>query len=103
MRDRSEAGTTLLEALVVTAIVALIGGLAFPAIDRQLDAWRFASAERGLYADLGRARTLALQSAEPARIIATDDGYAIVGASRFMIARNMVAAVQPPNGPTKAQ
>jgi len=87
MRDSGDAGTTLLEALVVMAVVALIGGLAFPAVDRQLGAWRFASDARRLAADLDHARALARRGDNPARVVATGTGYAVTRIARVDLER----------------
>lgn len=99
MRDSGDAGTTLLEALVVMAVVALIGGLAFPAVDRQLGAWRFASDARRLAADLERARALARRGDDPARIIATGAGYAVTREARVdferMLPQSRVSLATP--------
>lgn len=60
-RDGAD-GFTLLEALVAVAIVALIGGLAFPSVDRMLDGARFASARTSLAGVVAAARAQAVRT-----------------------------------------
>lgn len=60
------AGFTLFEMLVVLAIAALIGTLAFPAVERARGAMAFTDALGRVEAALNSARARALRTGEPA-------------------------------------
>jgi general secretion pathway protein H len=55
-----EAGFTLIEMLVVLAVLALVSGIAFPAIDRALAARQFELAASGIEAALHQTRARAI-------------------------------------------
>lgn len=55
-----EAGFTLIEMLVVLAVLAMVGGIAFPAIDRALSARQFQLAAGEIEAGLHQARASAV-------------------------------------------
>ena len=75
-----EAGFTLLEVLVVLAILGLIGGLAFPAVDRALAHQRFRMAAMQVDADLRETRARAIATGSPQPFVApeTDAAMAII-------------------------
>lgn len=64
-KTKSALGFTLVEILVVLAILGLVYGLALPVFSRTLDGPRLERAVRALVADLREARSLALARGEP--------------------------------------
>jgi len=78
------AGFTLIEALVVVAIMALIGGLAFPRIERMLDGAHFAEARTALGGAAAAARARAIRTDTPVALVIGPDGSEIfVGGTVF--------------------
>jgi len=78
------AGFTLIEALVVVAIMALIGGLAFPRIERMRDAAQFAAARAMLAGAAAEARARAIRRDTPVALAVAPDGTDIlVGGALF--------------------
>jgi general secretion pathway protein H len=73
----SEAGFTLLEAMVALAIFGLISGLAFPALFQGVAGAAFDQAASGLRADLAMARAQALRTGAPVELVvdAAGRGY----------------------------
>ena len=71
-------GFTLLEVLVVIAIMALIGGLAFPRIDRMIAGARFNSARSTVAAAAQAARAEAVRTDATVALIASSDGHALL-------------------------
>ncbi|MGC1305141.1 MAG: GspH/FimT family pseudopilin [Caulobacteraceae bacterium] len=74
MSATGEAGTTLIEALVVVSISAMIGAIVFPELQRGLASAAFAEGVSGVRADLRIARAQALSSGEPVQIEVAADG-----------------------------
>jgi general secretion pathway protein H len=72
--DRPDAGTTLLEALVVLAITGLIGGLVFPSVERTLDVLSLRQSTSVLVANLRSARAQALRTGQPTELGVARDG-----------------------------
>ena len=78
------AGFTLIEALVVVAIMALIGGLAFPRIEGMLDGAHFAEARTALGGAAAAARARAIRTDTPVALVIGPDGSEIfVGGTVF--------------------
>ena len=75
---------TLMEALVVTAVTVLVGGIAFPNLQRSTDRLAAAQAEAGVSADLRRSRAAAVRLGRPVSLVVTADGrgYQIGGGMR---------------------
>lgn len=67
-RQLSELGFTLIEALVVVAVAALIAGIGFPRIEQSLSAWRMQASAVAVEAALEDARAHALRTGAPVRI-----------------------------------
>src|SRR5262245_17069684 len=65
---RGPDGFTLLEVLVVIAIIALVGGLVYPRVDRMLDNVRFASAQGIIVAAAQGGRAEALRTDTPVHL-----------------------------------
>lgn len=78
----AEHGFTLIEALVVVAVSALVAGIGFPRIEQSLSAWRMQSSAVAVQAALEDARAQALRTGAPARFaVMRDTGdYARPGA-----------------------
>ena len=70
-------GFTLLEVLVVIAIMALIAGLAFPRIDRMIDGARFNLARTIVAAAVQAARAEAVRTDATVELIAASDGRSL--------------------------
>ena len=77
-------GFTLLEVLVVIAIMALIGGLMFPRIDRILDQARFASARSMVAAAAQAARAEAVRTDSVVVLQAAADGRSLLSNGRIV-------------------
>jgi general secretion pathway protein H len=69
-----DGGFTLLEALVVLGITAMIGGLVFPNLQQGVAGAEFVEAVAGVRADLRMARAAALQSDSTVDLTVTSDG-----------------------------
>jgi Tfp pilus assembly protein FimT len=65
MSATGDRGFTLVETLVIVAIVALISGLSFPSIDHMIDGAAFTSARSGIAAAAGEARARAIREDRP--------------------------------------
>lgn len=74
-RWRGEAGSTLVEALVVVAITATVSTLAYPELRQGMAGALFVQAATGLRADLRMARAQALSTGEPVEIVVAPDGH----------------------------
>ena len=85
--DAGEAGATLLEAMVVLAIVGLISGLAFPNIARGIQAQSLRHEFRTLSSDLMLARGDAIRKGQPVTFAVSADGraYGWTGAERRLL------------------
>lgn len=66
---RTERGFTLLELIVVLAILALAAGLAAPSISRSTDALRLRAEVAGFSAVLRHAREQAITTRQPHRVV----------------------------------
>jgi|GEM_PF-1171925 len=66
-------GFTLIEALVVVAIAALIGGLMFPRLQSAVDGQEFRMARSALLLGVRETRARAIRSGEPAMFHIADD------------------------------
>ena len=78
----NDEGFTLLEVLVVIAILALVGGLMFPRVDRLLDQARFASARSMVAAAAQGARAQAMRTDSTVVLQASPDGRSLLGNGR---------------------
>lgn len=65
-----QSGFTLLEMLVVLAITGLIGGIAFPALDRMADRARFEAFAAQIVFEVRGGRAEAIRSARPIVFVA---------------------------------
>ena len=94
--SRTEAGTTLFEALVVMTIAVLVSAIAFPNIAAGLDRGALRLQTRTLSADLARARADAIRSGRPVVFSVTADGrtYAWTGSAPRRVSANV--AVRAP-------
>ena len=68
------AGATLIEAMVVIAILAMIGSIGFPELRSSLRRAIFHQAAAGLRADMRMARAQALSSGSRVDLTVTEDG-----------------------------
>jgi type II secretion system protein H len=71
-----EGGFTLIESLTVLAIAAAIGTIAFPSIERAMNAVALVQSKQALMADLRRARGQALAGGGPVSLTVTERGRA---------------------------
>ncbi len=87
MSATGERGATLIEALVVLTIMALVGTLAFPAMERGYRHFALRTAVERLQADLRRGRAQALAEGRPVTLTLAADGsgYAL-GPQRYHLA-----------------
>lgn len=85
---------TLIEALVVVAVSALVSAVAFPNMRAARDAASFRAETAALAADLRSARAQAQRRGAPVVFTTAADGWAWTGAPR-RVARARVAAVPP--------
>jgi general secretion pathway protein H len=69
-----EAGTTLLEALVVVAITAMVSGMVFPSLERALDQLSLREAAGKLTANLRLARAAAMRGDAHVAFVVAPDG-----------------------------
>lgn len=99
--DHRSAGFTLIEVLVVLAILALIGGLIFPRIDRMLDGARFAAAQSMVAAAAQGARAQALRTNAPVVLQASGDGRALLVDGR--VVAELAAPAQVANSGAQAR
>ena len=60
MTKRSDFGFTLIEAMVVTILIAVIGGAAIPQINRLLDSYRLTASANLIAGELVAGRTMAI-------------------------------------------
>ena len=82
----NQSGFTLLETLVVVAILALVGGIVVPDMMRALDMLTLQQTARLLQADLRVARATAIRTGQKVDLEATNNGheYDWIGGSRFL-------------------
>lgn len=75
-RPRSgwEQGATLVEALVVVAVTAMVSALVFPAMSRGIAAAAFQQAVSGVQADLRIARAQALRTGDSVDLVVDAEG-----------------------------
>jgi general secretion pathway protein H len=77
-------GFTLLEVLTVIAILALIGGIMFPRVDRMLDNVRFASARSMVSAAAWAAHAQAVRTNSTVVLQASADGRTLLSNGRIV-------------------
>lgn len=77
-------GFTLLELLVVLAVMALVSGLMFPRIDRMLDSARFASAQSVTATAVRAARSEAVRTDSAVLIRTSSDGRQLLSNERMV-------------------
>lgn len=99
--DREPNGFTLLEILVVLAIMAMITGLAFPRVDRMLDSARFDSARSIAMAAVRGARAEAIRTDAMVLVEASGDAHSLLGNGRVIA--TMPTAVRVDAGPEQAR
>ena len=86
---------TLLEALVVVAITALLSAISFPLFHAKGDSARLRSGSHALVADLRRARAAALHLDRPVTLVPTPDGWRWDGGEEHLEPPLRLAGVQP--------
>jgi type II secretory pathway pseudopilin PulG len=74
MSETGSDGFTLLETLAAVGVMAAVGVIAFPALQRAVAAAEFSEARAVLVSDLAVARALALRSGQPVAVTAAADG-----------------------------
>jgi len=86
MSEAGNNGFTLLEALVVLAITALIAGIVVPNMVQALDILELQETTRILQADLRVARETAIRTGQKVDLEATNHGheYDWIGGTRFL-------------------
>lgn len=91
------AGFTLLETLTVMGISALAAAIAFPSVDRAVQAVRFDQARAVLLSDLQAARAQALRSGQAVALTPAADGqaYGWSGGQTRRLPANIRLAAQP--------
>lgn len=72
--SRRRHGMTLIEALVVVALLGLVTGIGFPALERALGVLAFRQAASALAANLAVARAESQRSGRPVRLRVAADG-----------------------------
>ncbi|MGZ8362373.1 MAG: pilus assembly FimT family protein [Caulobacteraceae bacterium] len=94
---RRDAGATLLEALVVLAITAMISAVAFPNLTRGLDRMALRQAERALTADIAEARARAIRGGSPVLFNVAADGrsYGWSGSARRSTPSSVSVSLEP--------
>jgi Tfp pilus assembly protein FimT len=85
--ERSDAGFTLLEALVSVAVTVMIAAIVVPRLDRSLRTLAVRYAAGVLVSDLRRARAHALSADEPTMLAVAPDGrsYAWTGGESRLV------------------
>lgn len=91
---RGADGFTLIEVLIVIAILALVGGLIFPRVDRLLDRARFASAQSVVAAAARVARAEALRTDTIVLLQPAPDGSGLMSNGRSVAALPAPVRVQ---------
>jgi general secretion pathway protein H len=76
MSATGETGTTLLEMLVVLAVTALIASLAFPNLEKGMNAITLHETVAVVASDLRAAHALALRTGQPVAFAAAADNHA---------------------------
>ena len=84
---------TLMEALVVTAVTVLVGGILFPDMQRSTERLAEAQARTAVTADLRRSRAAAMRSGRPVALTVSGDGRSYsIGESRRDLAAGLTLA-----------
>ncbi len=83
---KRSAGFTLLEALVVVALMALVAGLAFPRVERLRESADFASARTALTGAVAAARARAIRTDAAVSLTSSPDNTALL-AGGTLVAR----------------
>lgn len=93
----SSAGFTLIEALVILAVTALVAGLLFPALQQSQRYWDRRAAMSAVSAGLDRARALAIRTGLSARLVLSDrgDGFSIGGGPFVQLAGDVRLEARP--------
>ena len=76
------SGFTLIEALCVVAITALISTIAFPRLQSAIAAQEFRAASSRVELGLGETRASAIRTGEPVRFLISRDGAGFVAPGR---------------------
>lgn len=88
--ERHNAGFTIIEALVVVAVTALISGLAFPRLESLVTQQSFRTVHSHILLDLNNSRATAVRTGQPVHILLRPDGadYSINGQASNKLPQN---------------